>query len=53
MGGRKMRWKSFSWDLGGSTVLPGEKEEVEVWIINDKFFHPIKNVLYFPKLLAI
>jgi hypothetical protein len=24
-----------------------------LWIIIDKFFHPIKNVLYFPKLLAI
>ena len=36
--------------------MPPEREEEkegEVWIIIDKFCHPIKNVLYFPKLLAI
>ena len=31
----------------------GGKEGEVLWIIIDKFFHPIKNVLYFPKLLAI
>jgi hypothetical protein len=32
-------------------IQKGEKPRL--WIIIDKFSNPIKNVLYFPKLLAI